>query len=244
MKVLLRYFALWREVLGRSEETREVPEGTTVSALRDAITAEHPRLMALRDATLLMVNQEYVSPDAPLRDGDELAFIPPVSGGVDRQLRTLFKVVEHELDVRDVIQAVADPGAGAIVSFTGTVRDHSLGKAVTALTYEAYPAAAEKMLARVGAEIADRWPVRGVAIIHRVGCLVVGEASVVLAVAAPRRHAAFEACEYAIVRLKEIVPIWKQEAYTDGAVWIGSEASYPRATNDSGGETVSTGRQD
>ena len=140
----------------------------------------------------------------------------------------LFKVVETPLDLNEAIRAVEDPGSGAIVSFTGTVRDHSLGKDVTALDYEAYPAAAEKMLARIGAEIEGRWGLRRVAIIHRTGHLTIGEASVVIAVSAPHRHAAFEACEYAIVRLKEIVPIWKKEAYTDGAVWIGSEADYPR----------------
>jgi molybdopterin synthase catalytic subunit len=179
---------------------------------------------------MLMVNQEYAPADTILRDGDEVAFIPPVSGGSgDGAPRTLFKVVETPLDVRDVLDVVADPGAGAVVSFTGAVRDHSLGKVVTGLTYEAYPAAAEKQLGRVGAEIAARWPVRGVAIIHRTGHLAVGEASVVIAVSAPHRHDAFAACEFAITRLKEIVPIWKKEAYTDGAVWIGSEADYPRA---------------
>lgn len=237
MQITLRYFALWREILGRAEETREVPAGTTVAALCDAVTADQPRLAALRRSTMLMVNQEYAPADAVLRDGDEVAFIPPVSGGSDDGApaggpRTLFKVVETELDVRDVLDAVADPGAGAVVSFTGAVRDHSLGKAVTGLTYEAYPAAAEKLMAQIGAEIAGRWPVRGVAIIHRTGHLAVGEASVVIGVSAPHRHDAFAACEYAITRLKEIVPIWKKEAYTDGAVWIGSEADYPRTPRD------------
>ncbi len=233
MKITLRYFALWRELLDRAGETREVAPGTTVGALFDELTAAQPRLAALRGATMLMVNQEYVDAGRALEEGDEVVFIPPVSGGgategADRPRP--FRVVETPLDVTEVIRAVEHPGAGAIVSFTGTVRDHSLGKAVTALEYEAYPAAAEKMLARIGAEIAERWGLRAecVAIVHRVGCLAVGEASVVIAVAAPHRRAAFEACEYAIVRLKEIVPIWKKEQYTDGAVWIGSEADYPR----------------
>lgn len=230
MKVTIRYFALWRELLGAEREERELAAGTTVGALFDALTATRPRLAALRDATLLMVNQEYVPAETALRDGDEVVFVPPVSGGSDGGAAggRLFKVVETPLDVTEVIRAVEDPGAGAIVSFTGTVRDHSLGKAVLALDYEAYPAAAEKMLARIGAEIEERWGLRRVAIVHRVGHLAVGEASVMIAVAAPRRAAAFAACEYAIVRLKEIVPIWKKETYTDGAVWIGSEADYPR----------------
>ena len=234
MRIRLRYFALWREVLGRADEAREVAPGTTVGALFEELTAGQPRLAGLREATLLMVNQEYVPAETALREGDEVVFIPPVSGGSGAdggEGGGPFRVVETPLDVTEVIQAVEDPGAGAIVSFTGTVRDHSLGKAVTALEYEAYPAAAEKMLARIGAEIAARWGLRRVAIVHRVGHLTVGEASVVIAVAAPHRQAAFEACEYAIVRLKEIVPIWKKEAYSDGAVWIGSEADYPRASS-------------
>lgn len=228
MKLTLRYFASWREELGRAEETREFPDGTPVNQVADLVAAGHPRLEGLSRSTLLMVNQEYAAPHTPLRDGDEVAFIPPVSGGTDRAAKRYFRVVETELELHEVIDAVADPGAGAIASFTGTVRDNAQGKTVTALTYEAYPAAAEKMLARIGDEISARWPVIGVACIHRVGRLAVGEASIVLAVSSPHRHAAFEACEYAIVRLKEIVPIWKKEAYTDGAVWIGSETEYPR----------------
>jgi molybdopterin synthase catalytic subunit len=231
MKITMRYFALWREELGQDEETREVAPGTTVAALIDAIVAGRPRLAALRRSTMFMLNQEYVEPGQELRDGDEVAVIPPVSGGSagpDGADGRLFKVVETPLDVIEVIRAVEDPAMGAIVSFTGTVRDNSLGKAVSGLTYEAYPAAAEKMLARIADEIAEKWGLQRVAIIHRVGHLPPGEASVVIAVAAPHRHAAFEACEYVIVRLKEIVPIWKKEFYTDGAVWIGSEADYPR----------------
>ena len=159
--------------------------------------------------------------------------IPPVSGGsgaedAPAERRWLFRVVTTPLDLNEVVAAVTDPACGAIVSFTGTVRDHSLGKAVTALDYEAYPAAAEKMMAQIGAEIADRWGITRVAVIHRTGHLTAGEASVVMAVASPHRQGAFEACAYLIDRLKQIVPIWKKEAYTDGAVWVGSEADYPR----------------
>lgn len=228
MKINMRYFALWREELGQEEETREVAPGTTVAGLIDAIVADRPRLAALRRATMFMLNQEYVEPGQVLSEGDEVAVIPPVSGGSGEADGRLFKVVETPLDINEVIRVVEHPSMGAIVSFTGTVRDNSLGKDVSGLTYEAYPAAAEKMLARVADEIAEKWGLQRVAIIHRIGHLPPGEASIVIAVAAPHRHAAFEACEYVIVRLKEIVPIWKKEFYTDGAVWIGSENEYPR----------------
>ena len=230
MKITMRYFALWREELGHEEEVRDVAPGTTVAALIDGIVEGHPRLAALRRSTMFMLNQEYVAPGQELAEGDEVAVIPPVSGGSGATDGRLFRVVETPLDVNEVIRAVEDPTAGAIVSFIGTVRDNSLGKAVTGLTYEAYPAAAEKMLARVADEIAEKWGLQRVAIMHRIGHLPVGEASVVIAVAAPHRHAAFEACEYVIVRLKEIVPIWKKEFYADGAVWIGSENDYPRGS--------------
>ena len=231
MNITLRYFALWREELGRDEETREVAPGTTVAALIADVTATSPRLTALRPSTMFMVNQEYAPLGQQLADGDEVAVIPPVSGGsqeADSSTGRLFKVVETPLDVNEVIRAVEDPAAGATVSFIGTVRDNSLGKEVVALDYEAYPAAAEKMMARVADEIEERWGLRRVAIIHRVGHLTIGEASVVIAVSSPHRHEAFAACEHVITRLKEIVPVWKKEAYTDGAVWLGSEAEYPR----------------
>ncbi len=241
MKITLRYFALWREQIGHEEETREVAPDTTVRALIDEVTAAHPRLAALRPSTMFMVNQEYAPLGQTLADGDEVAVIPPVSGGSGADGRAaagrLFKVVATPLDVREVIAAVEEPGAGAIVSFTGSVRDNSLGKEVVALDYEAYPAAAEKMMARVADEIAERWGLRRVAIIHRVGRLTVGEASVVIAVSSPHRAEAFAACEYVLKRLKEIVPVWKKEAYTDGATWIGSEADYPRGPH---GATTST----
>ena len=228
MQVRVRYFAGMREALGRSEETREVAPASTAGALFDAVAKDHPRLAAMKRATMLMVNQEYVDANHPLADGDEVAFIPPVSGGSDAA--GLFKVTTKPLDARAVEAAVADPGAGAIVTFTGTVRDHARGRSVSALEYEAYAPAAEKMLARIGDEICERWCVGRVAIVHRTGLLLVGEASVVIAVASAHRGEAFAACQYAIERLKEIVPIWKKESYADGATWIGSEADYQRET--------------
>ena len=224
MRVSVRYFAGMREALGRSEETREVAPDTTAGALFDQVSGEHPRLAGMKRATMLMVNQEYVDADHPLTEGDEVAFIPPVSGGSDNS--PLFRVTPDPLDAREVEAAVAGPDAGAIVTFTGTVRDHARGQAVTALEYEAYAPAAEKMLVRIGDEIRERWGVDRVAIVHRTGLLPVGEASVVIAVASAHRGEAFAACQYAIERLKEIVPIWKKEHYADGAVWVGSEAAY------------------
>lgn len=228
MRVHVRYFASMRELLGRAMETREVAPGTTAGELFDHIVAEMPRLAGLKRAVMLMVNQEYVPPDHPLAEGDELAIIPPVSGGSHSAIGELFRITEEPLDTRAIESLVADPGSGAIVTFTGTVRNTARGKAVTELDYEAYAPAAEKMLRRIGDEIYERWAISRVAIVHRIGKLTVGEASVVIAVSAPHREEAFEACRYAIARIKEIVPIWKKEHYADGAAWIGSEADYQR----------------
>lgn len=227
MQVQLRYFAMIRELLGRPSERRQIDQGATAGSLFDLVAAETPRLAPLKGSTMLMVNEEYVSPDHPLVDGDEVAFIPPVSGGSPGSIR-LFRVQAEPLDARTVEAAVATPGAGAVVTFTGTVRDHARRRTVTALEYEAYEPAAEKMLARIGDEIGERWGIDRVAVVHRTGRLRPGEASVVIAVASAHRGEAFAACEYLIDRLKEIVPIWKKEFYDDGAVWVGSEADYQR----------------
>src|SRR6476469_10962995 len=154
MKIKTRYFAIVREALGKREETRDVPEGATAGDLLADITNEVPRLANLGRAMMLMVNQEYVEPGHLLRDGDEFVISPPVSGGSGERL---FKVTAEEIDARVVEAVVADDAAGAIVTFTGAVRNHARGQRVVALDYEAYPPAAEKMLAQIGDEIAGKW---------------------------------------------------------------------------------------
>ena len=224
IEVRVRYFAMIRELLGRGEETRTVEAGSSVGALLDAIVAEHPRLAGAKRTTMLMVNRQYAEPERVLAEGDEVALIPPVSGGEPSR----FRVQPDPIDQGTVEALVAHPAAGAVVTFVGVVRDHARGRAVRWLDYEAYPEAAEAMLARIGQEISERWGIDHVAITHRTGALQVGEASIVIAVASQHRQAAFAACQHAIERVKEIVPIWKKEHYADGAVWIGSEADYQR----------------
>ena len=222
MDVDVRYFAMIREIVGRSRERRTVAAGATAGDLFDSLVGEHPRLARLKPMVMPMVNQAYVPVDHPLRQDDEVAFIPPVSGGEVKR----FRIQTEPLDPRETEALVANPGAGAIATFIGTVRDHGRGKSVTHLDYEAYAPAAELTLAQIGDEIQERWGIGHVAIVHRVGSLPVGEASVVISVASPHRDAAFDACRYAIERIKEIVPIWKKEHYADGAAWLGSEHDY------------------
>jgi MoaE-MoaD fusion protein len=139
----------------------------------------------------------------------------------------MFAIVDHPIDAAAVTTAVADPATGATVTFLGTTRDHNDGRTVTELEYEAYAEMALAELRRIGATIQERWPVAKVAIVHRVGLVPIGQASVVIAVSSAHRAAAFEACHFAIDRLKEVVPIWKKERFDGGEVWIGSQQGEP-----------------
>jgi molybdopterin converting factor subunit 1 len=220
MQITLKFFAVVRERLGESELIIELPEGSTIGDVREIVNTMAGDHAPLVERSMTMLNQEYAQRDELLSDGDEVAFIPPVSGGGH------FRVHENELDQQAIAASVESGGAGAIVTFVGVVRDNARGRAVKWLDYEAYPAAAEKMLARIGDEMQERWELTGVAIEHRTGRLGIGEASVVIAVSSAHREAAFAAAAYAIERIKEIVPIWKKEFYEDGEVWIGSEHDY------------------
>lgn len=223
IRIQMRYFAVVREQLGKSKETIELPDGSTVEDALARALSVNPRVAQASSAFMVMVDQHYQPRDFVLTDGVEVAIIPPVSGG--NAIRR-FEVTDRVLDPRDVETIVIDDAAGAMVTFAGTVRNHARGKQVVALDYEAYPPAAEKMLEQIGDEIFDRWGIRSVAIHHRYGLLQIGETSVVIAVSSAHRETAFEACRYAIERIKVLVPIWKREIYEDGAVWIGSEIDY------------------
>jgi molybdopterin synthase catalytic subunit/molybdopterin converting factor small subunit len=207
MRVAVRLFAGLRELAGRS--SLELEDVATVADV-------WPRLeLGDEPAGLLYaVNREYVERDRRLADGDEVALIPPVSGGS-------FRLVAEPLDVTAVLRAVESPDAGAIASFVGTVRRHSRGREVLHLDYEAYEEMAEEMLARLGAELTDRHGLTAVAIEHRLGRVAIGEPSVVIAVSAPHRGAALDACREAIETLKSSIPLWKKEVYSGGEEWIG-----------------------
>ena len=222
MKVIVKYFAMIRERLGVSEETVQVESDATLQDIYDHVAAKSPELQPLLDRSMIMRNHEYADLTEPLEAGDEIAVIPPVSGGGH------FCVHESELNAEDLSKIVEHPGAGAVVVFSGVVRDNARGRSVSALEYEAYPPAAERQLARIADEMCERWDLLGVAIEHRFGLLQIGEISVVIAVSSAHREAAFEASSYAINRIKEIVPIWKKEFYDDGDTWIGSESDYQK----------------
>jgi molybdopterin synthase catalytic subunit len=233
----LRHFAFVRETVGRSAENRSYEVGVTAGQVFGDLVAQFPTLAGFRRSILVMINHQYATPETELQDGDEVAFIPPVSGGSGARL---FKVTADPIDPRDAENAVRHPSCGAVITFTGEVRDSARGQDVTALDYEAYAEAAEAMMGTIADEIEAEVGVDRIAIIHRVGVLSPGDASVVIAVASPHRDEAFGAARHAIERLKQIVPIWKKEHYADGAIWIGSEADYQRELGRQGDPNPST----
>jgi molybdopterin synthase catalytic subunit len=205
--VRVRLFAGLRERAGWSE--RELDGVDRVADVWPALD-----LGAEPAGLLYAVNKEYAHGDRDLEDGDEVALIPPVSGGA-------FRVTDQPLSLEAVAAEVADERAGAVATFSGTVRRQSRGREVTRLEYEAYAEMAEEVMAQLAAELEQRYELCAVAIHHRMGVLGIGEASVVVAVSAPHRQDALAACKDAIDALKETVPLWKKEVYEGGEEWIG-----------------------
>ena len=224
--VRARLFARLREQAGTDTESVEVPAGSTVSDVYDAVKRLHPGLEAERHALRAALNQEFAEWNAAVADGDEVAFIPPVSGGA-HGTGVLFELTSRPLDARRMETAVAHKGAGAICTFTGVVRDSSRGRSVTHLEYEAYAEMATAQMRRIADEIAERWPEARVAMAHRTGRLEIGEPSVVVSVSSPHRAEAIAACKWGIDRLKETVPIWKKEHAADGTYWIEGDEARP-----------------
>jgi MoaE-MoaD fusion protein len=211
MQIRVRLFAALRERAGIAERQLELAEGASVADVwRELELGDEPPGIAYAR------NREYASRDTVLADGDEVALIPPVSGGG-------FRVTDGPLDLGALVDEVRDPSAGAIATFVGTTRDHSRGRTVTHLEYDAYPEMAEAEMARIAIAVGDRHAITRIAMAHRTGHVPIGEASVMIAVSAPHRAAALEACREAIDTLKQTVPVWKKEVFEGGEEWIGRE---------------------
>ena len=220
MRIHARFFAYYREQLGRGDALVELAEGGDVAALWRVLTVEQPLLTALWASTAVAINGEYAGREASLKDGDEVAFLPPGSGGAPR-----CRLTDLAIDLALLQGEVTAPEYGGIAVFLGIVRETSpTGKRVEYLEYEAYAGMAAAEMERIAVEMDGRWVGCAVAIVHRIGRLAIGEASVAIAVATPHRAAAFEACRYAIDRIKETVPVWKKEVFADGSQWVGMGA--------------------
>jgi MoaE-MoaD fusion protein len=216
MRVKVLYFAVVRERVRRADEVVDLPDGATAAALLDELARRHASLARIHEIAKVAVNEEFAPLERTLREGDVVALIPPVAGGSGA-----FRVSDEPLNLDEVVRAVTTEAQGGVVTFTGVVRRESRGKRILRLEYEAYRPMAERKMAEIGAGLAAEFPGTRVAMVHRVGTLQVGELAVVIAVSAPHRAAAFEACRAAIDRLKETVPIWKKEIAEDGEEWIG-----------------------
>ena len=215
--VRVRLFASLRERLGQSSLTLELNEGATAAAVLATLAAVAPSLGETSNLALA-VNQRYATDATPLADGDEVALLPPVSGG---SAAPCFEITTAPISLDEVAQRVNVPTHGAIILFAGIVRGDSDSGQTDYLEYEAYTDMAVACFAQIADEVVARWPaVTGVVIVHRCGRLEVGETSVAIAIAAAHRQGAFEACSYAIERLKAIAPIWKKEVGPDGTYWV------------------------
>jgi molybdopterin converting factor subunit 1 len=209
VRVVVKLFAGLRERAGTAERQVELSDGATAGDVWGALgLGEEP------PGLLYAVNKEYAERERTLAEGDEVALIPPVSGGA-------FRLSEAPLDLAAAVAEVADERAGAIATFVGTTRVESRGRTVLYLEYEAYESMAERTMEELAASLHARYSLCGVAIHHRVGLVGIGEQSVVIAVSAPHRDDALSACRDAIDTLKETVPLWKKEVYEGGEEWIG-----------------------
>ena len=223
MKIGVLFFGVLKDVVGRSGETVDLPEGARVREVLFYYARKAPQFEAMVPSLAISVNQEYSGADRALREGDEVGLLPPVSGG-SAEGGGEVRIVREPIDMEAVVGRLKRPADGAAVIFDGVVRDNTRGRRTLYLDYEAYEAMALKQMESLAVEARARFGVRGASIVHRLGRLEIGETSVLIVVAATHRGAAFQACRWIIDTLKKTVPIWKKEYFEDGAVWADGEA--------------------
>jgi len=223
MEIRVLFFGQLKDLTGRASDALTLPEGATLADLLAHYESGFPRLKALLPAVALSINQEYAPPDSALRDQDEVALLPPVSGGATVPSPGRARIVRGEIPTPRLVAAIKRPEDGAVAVFEGVVRDHTRGRRTLYLDYEAYEPMALQKMEDLAAEALGKFPVREVALVHRLGRLEIGETSVLIVVASAHRAAAFDACRWLIDTLKKTVPIWKKEYFEDGAVWADGE---------------------
>lgn len=227
MRVHVLFFGLLKDIAGRSTDTVDLADGARLQDVFDLYARQFPRLAELAASIVLARNQSFETPDTLLADGDEVAFLPPVSGGsglythvIEDPNGNFFALTREPIQTEAIKQKIQQPIDGAICEFAGVVRNNSKGRKTRFLDYECYEAMAIKMMAQIGREVAQAHDVSRIAIVHRLGRLEIGEASVVVTVTSPHRVASFHAALEGINRLKKTVPIWKKEYFEDGEIWV------------------------
>jgi molybdopterin synthase catalytic subunit len=229
VRVKVLFFGMLKDIVERAEDQLELPEGSAVAAVFGHYSESYPKLVQMAGSIVPARNAQFCTMTDTMLDGDEIAFLPPVSGGSGAFLRVIeedghfFALTRETIDTAALARQLARPEDGAVVEFEGIVRNNSKGRATRFLDYECYEPMAVEMMARIGREIAAQYDIGRVGMIHRLGRLEIGEASVSIVVTSPHRRAAFEAALEAINRLKKLVPIWKKEYFEDGEVWVEGE---------------------
>jgi len=229
MRTRVLFFGMLRDIVGKTAEEAEFPEGADLQSVFEFYRARFPRLGELSRSIVIARNQEFAERTTLLAEGDEVALLPPVSGGRNTdplelsEAGSYFALTRHAIDTRGIIARVMTGAEGAVVTFEGTVRNNTKGRSTLCLDYECYESMALKMMAQIGREIAASGEIGRVALVHRLGRMLIGETSVAVIVTAAHRRPAFEAALEGINRLKKVVPIWKKEHFVDGEVWVDGE---------------------
>ena len=218
MKVALHLFASVREAVGQREVCLDLEDGATLDDLKRRLATDFPPLEPMLKTIVFAIDDEYVPFEQRLHDGAEIALIPPVSGGSEDGL---FRVTTDVMAPDALVKLVRRDEAGAVTLFYGDVRNHSEGRSVERLEYEAHESMALRKMREVAAETKQRFPdICEVGVWHRIGTLEIGETSLLVAVSSPHRRDAFEACHWCVDRIKEVVPVWKKEHWSDGSAWV------------------------
>ena len=226
MRIRVLLFGQLKDIVGRQEETLELDPGARLSTVVSRYGERFPRFQALTGSIACSVNQEYAAASATLRDGDEVGLLPPVSGGksgLEELQSEHCALVRAPISTQQFANSIKAGEDGATIAFEGIVRNNSRGRRTLYLDYEAYEAMALNEMAKLARSALERFAIRDVRLVHRLGRLGIGETSVLIVVAAAHRAAAFEACRWLIDTLKKTVPIWKKEYFEDGAVWADGE---------------------
>jgi MoaE-MoaD fusion protein len=246
MRVQVLFFGVLKDIVGRAEDALELQDGATLADVLSHYEERVPKIRGMLRTVALSVNQHYAGPGAVLGEGDEVALLPPVSGGAsgdDEGSRTAHvAIVRERIDSQAILERIKRPEDGAAVLFDGVVRNNTRGRKTLFLEYEAYEEMALQQMEQLAVEAIEKFGVRDVAIVHRLGRLEVGETSVLIVVASAHRGPAFEACHWVIDTLKRTVPIWKKEHFVDGAVWADGEPfpeEIPRAQGSPSGQVAS-----
>ena len=222
VKITILLFGQAREWVGVSTLDLDVEAPASVESAFAIIKSQNPRLGEMERSLLFAVNEEYAAPSHQLSDGDQLAVLPPVSGG-EAKSPDIFEITREPIDIGGLRARLLEGDSGAVVIFDGVARNNTKGRRTLYLEYEGYEKMALRTMEQIGREVHERWSINRLGMIHRLGRIDITESSVVIIVTSAHRKIAFEACHYAIDRLKKIVPIWKKEFFEDGAVWVEGE---------------------